>query len=55
MPDKEKTYVADERMQKFFTGLLQLKDFVKNSPEFKTTPIVKEIFNKLDSLIKEGN
>jgi hypothetical protein len=50
----DKIYVADKRMQKFFQNLLALKSFVKEAAESSRDPLLHEIHEKLDKIIKEG-
>ena len=51
--EETKTYQADERMQKFFNKLLDLKSFVKTQSDKSKDPILRQIYEKLDEIIKE--
>lgn len=50
----EKPIKASEEMKKFFTKLLELKKFVKEKAEEDENELLREIYNKLDNIIKEG-
>jgi len=54
MSTDDKTYVADERMQKFFTKLLDLKKFVRDEVEKTQDKTLKQILDRLDTIIQEG-
>lgn len=45
-------HIASPEMKKFFTKLLALKDFVKKEMKNKNDPIIKEIYERLDEIIK---
>jgi hypothetical protein len=45
---------ADPDLMKFFSNLLELKRFVLDKLEEKSDPVLREIYEKLDSIIKEG-
>jgi len=47
-------YQASEDMKKFFQGLLELKQFIKDSVEKTSDPIILEIYVKLNLLIKSA-
>jgi len=54
MTEQLETRVADENMKNFFTKLLDLKSFVKEVAEKSRDPLLIEIYDKLDQIIKEG-
>ena len=45
---------ASENMQKFFANLLEVKEFVKKKAAEKKDPVLNEIYQKLDKVIKES-
>jgi hypothetical protein len=49
----QETYHASENMKKFFTKLLELKEFVKKKHEETKDKTLEEIYDKLDQIIKE--
>ena len=51
---EDKTYHADERMQKFFKNLLDLKQWLKEAAENSRDALLNEAHEKLDKIIKEG-
>lgn len=51
---EDKTYQADERMQKFFTNLLEFKKWIKEAAENTKNSLLIEAEEKLDKIIKEG-
>lgn len=42
-----------ERMMKFFEKLLKVKSYVKSNMDKNKDPVLKEIYMKLDEIIKE--
>lgn len=42
-----------ERMMKFFEKLLKVKNYVKSNMDKSKDPVLKEIYMKLDEIIKE--
>ena len=50
MPEKHK---ASPEMMKFFEKLLDLKKFIKNELDNCEDPIMREIYKKIDEIIKE--
>lgn len=48
-------YQASESMKKFFENLLEIKAFVQMKHEETNDPILKEIYEKLDKVIKIKN
>lgn len=45
-------HTASPEMQKFFTKLLALKEYVKKEMKIKNDPSFKEVYERLDEIIK---
>ena len=45
------TFQASEKMKKFFEQLLILKEFIKSKEN--ESPLIKEIYDRFDKIIKE--
>jgi hypothetical protein len=54
MKEEDKIHVADERMKKFFTQLLELKSWLKKGADASKDKVMHEVHEKLDKIIKEG-
>jgi len=54
METKKEKNQASEYMMKFFNNLLEIKEFVRQKSEESQDPILKEVFQKLDKVIKEN-
>lgn len=52
MKELEKNTASPE-LQLFFERLLDLKDYVKERAKALEDPVIQDIYEKLDSLIKE--
>ncbi|WP_161792759.1 hypothetical protein [Parachlamydia acanthamoebae] len=48
-----KEYQASKNLGKFFQNLLEIKEFIKNKSSKNEDPILKEIYDKLDKVIKQ--
>jgi hypothetical protein len=53
MSDELQEHVASDEMKLFFTKLLDLKKFVQTKYQKSEHPVLKEVFDKLDEIIKE--
>ncbi len=47
-------YQASKSMQKFFENLLEIKGFVKKKSEETKDEVLKEVYGKLDKVIKNS-
>ena len=47
-------YHANKNLQLFFNNILEIKEFVRQKSEDSQDPILKEVFYKLDKVIKEN-
>lgn len=53
MDEETKELQATPEMAKFFENLLDLKKFVKQASEQSKDPLIKNIYDRLDVIIKE--
>ena len=51
--DETKEYVADERMKLFFKNILESKQYVKEKSEETGDKTLKEIYQKLDRVMRD--
>lgn len=50
----ETVYHANKNLQLFFNNILEIKEFVRQKSEESQDSILKEVFQKLDKVIKEN-